>query len=175
MLTRTIVCTAAILGISSPALADINSRYTDSTGTITINIRICDATFPPAQHNQVSCGVPDGFVLTGGGAEVLADPNSATSGALITGSFPDSNASSPTACSVWTAISDDHHFKFPHELRAYSIGMQLKSRFNSIIPAATLQASMTCSKASATKPWRVNAPRSTCSTPSRRWSTPASV
>lgn len=100
---------------------------TDASGTVTVRIKQCADTgavhFPTA-----TCSVDSGFVLVGGGAEIVGDDSP---GALLYASFPD------TTLTTWTAQSKDHDISFLHQLRAYSIGLRLTG-----VAPATLRASM---------------------------------
>lgn len=94
---------------------DIPLDFRDSSGTVTVRIKRCEAS-PVLQHVTTACTVDSDFVLVGGGAEVLGEGDP---GALLVASYPD------PGLSQWNAQSKDHVARFPHSLRAYSIGLKL--------------------------------------------------
>ncbi len=69
------------------------------------------------RHNEVSVSVPEGYVLIGGGAEIL---DCTPKGALLTGSYPSSRLT------TWTATSKDHIKSQNHTLAVYAIGMKIQ-------------------------------------------------
>ncbi|HVW30125.1 MAG TPA: hypothetical protein VHC69_32425 [Polyangiaceae bacterium] len=120
-------CAGALL--PRTANADQFHHYVNSANTMTMSVHFCDPT--TAQHAPVAqCAVEPGFVLTGGGAEVVNDGNP---GALLVSSFPDNGMT------VWTAKSKDQVYSYPHQLRAYAVGIQLSG-----VSEATLRANMWC-------------------------------
>ncbi len=92
----------------------ITSDFTDASGTVTVRIKQCAPT--PPQEITTTCPVDSGFVLIGGGAEILGE---GSPGALLTASFPD------VGLTTWTASSKDQNLFFPHQLSAYSVGLKL--------------------------------------------------
>lgn len=93
----------------------ISTDLVDASGTVTVRITQCPAT-TPHQLNTTTCSVDGGFVLIGGGAEVIGE---GSPGALLTASFPDAGLT------TWTASSKDHHLTYSHQLRAYAVGLKL--------------------------------------------------
>lgn len=67
----------------------------------------------PASHTELSCYVEDGFLLLGGGFEVLDQDGG---GNMATASFPNSNYS-------WMARSRDEDIPTPSRLRVFAIGI----------------------------------------------------
>jgi hypothetical protein len=86
------------------ALQDPNDQW---------DVFIKKETSNPAQHPQAVATLPDGYVLTGGGAFV--DWHGA--GNLLTASFP-------TSDSAWEARSKDHDVVDPASISAYAIGIR---------------------------------------------------
>jgi len=93
----------------------LSGDFTDASGKVTIRIKTCGWT-SPAESNTATCTVDTDFILVGGGAEIEFQNSP---GALLTGSFPDSNLS------TWTASSKAHVVSYPHKLRAYAVGLKL--------------------------------------------------
>jgi len=93
----------------------LTSDFVDASGTVTVRIKQCTPT-ASQEINTTTCPVDSGFVLIGGGAEILGE---GSPGALLTASFPD------LGLTTWTASSKDHHLTFFHQLRAYSVGLKL--------------------------------------------------
>jgi len=86
-------------------------------------------TSSPTAHPQALAVLPDGFVLTGGGAFV----NWHGAGNLLTASFPNSDNS-------WEARSKDHDISDPSQITAYAIGIRPKpgkKRLSHLIKSAT--------------------------------------
>jgi hypothetical protein len=67
----------------------------------------------PAPHPQATAVLPNGFVLTGGGAFV----NWHGAGNLLTASFP-------TSDTAWEVRSKDHDISDPSQITAYAIGIR---------------------------------------------------
>jgi hypothetical protein len=119
---RLVTPVLALLLVSQNSFAQGDWEYSDPTGSITVHVRQCDPT--SAQHApSTTCGVPGGFVVVGGGAEIV---NDGTPGALLTSSFPDVDGAGH-CLSSWHASSKDHIYSFPHSLRAWSIGLKLQN------------------------------------------------
>jgi hypothetical protein len=92
------------------------------------NVIIKSQTSDPAAHPSATVPLPEGFVLTGGGASV---DYGAGYGNLLTASFPDGDTS-------WTARSKDHLTPDEAKITAYAIGLQPKRGNNvKIIHAIT--------------------------------------
>jgi len=94
----------------------LTSDFVDASGTVTVRIKQCTPT-ASQEINTTTCPVDSGFVLIGGGAEILGE---GSPGALLTASFPDFDLT------TWTASSKDHHLAFAHRLSAYSVGLKLR-------------------------------------------------
>jgi hypothetical protein len=77
---------------------------------------VANQTSDPAQHPQAVATLPEGYVLTGGGAFV--DYGSGY-GNLLTASFPNGD-------SGWEARSKDHLVADPAKVTAYAIGIRAK-------------------------------------------------
>ncbi len=67
----------------------------------------------PASHPGAIATLPDGFVLTGGGASVQYSG----AGSLLTATFPNSDRS-------WEARSKDHDISDPAQITAFAIGIK---------------------------------------------------
>jgi len=93
----------------------LSSDFVDASGTVTVRIKQCLGTVVQ-EINTTTCSVDSGFVLIGGGAEVVGE---GSPGALLTASFPDLGQT------TWTASSKDQHLVFAHRLNAYSVGLKL--------------------------------------------------
>jgi len=93
----------------------VTADFADASGTVTVRIKQCAPT-ASREINTTTCPVDSGFVLIGGGAEILGE---GSPGALLTASFPD------LGLTTWTASSKDQHLFFPHQLSAYSVGLKL--------------------------------------------------
>lgn len=109
---RNCILTTALLLASAAAV--FATDFTDASGDVTI--RLYTGPWVYGAHNNTSVSVDSDFVLVGGGAEVdgMGHP-----GALLTGSYPDTNLQ------TWHANSKDHENSYPHYLRAYAIGLRL--------------------------------------------------
>jgi hypothetical protein len=105
----------------------ISRDFLDASGTVKVRIKECAPT-TIGEIDTATCAVDNGFVLIGGGAEIF---NDVLPGALLTASFPDSELT------TWTVSSKAHDILFPHQLAAYSVGLELAG-----VSAATLQSSM---------------------------------
>ncbi len=70
----------------------------------------------PSNHPSVTALLPEGYLLTGGGAYV----NYHGAGNLLTASFPNSDSS-------WEARSKDHDVADPAQITAYAIGIKSNS------------------------------------------------
>lgn len=118
-------------------------RYTDPTGRMTINVRTCA---PIGNLTQSAvCDAPDDFVLIGGGAEILENPEDPVAGAVLA-------RSSPTAgCDHWAADWINGDLDRPVTVRAYSISIRLESRSRSgtYISADALRSARSCISARA--------------------------
>jgi hypothetical protein len=115
-------CSASAEG--DPAMDQASSAlsgdFHDTSGLITIRVKTCP--FVSGELNAATCSVDTDFVLVGGGAEIVGNPNqthTGSPGALLTASFPDANLT------TWTAKSKDHVDVYTHQLRAYAIGLKL--------------------------------------------------
>lgn len=132
-----VVLVAGCLDTGEPAEGQTDQalyeEFTDASNTITVRVRAC-APSAYLHAPNVSCGVDSDFVLVGGGAEVVGE---GSPGALITASYPD------LALTSWSASSKDQQQSYPHQLRAYSIGLRLNG-----VDANTLRANMSVVKAS---------------------------
>jgi hypothetical protein len=89
------------------AFADPNNEW---------DVIIKQETSNPAQHPQAIATLPDGYVLTGGGAFVDYQGY----GNLLTATFP-------TSDSAWEARSKDHDVPDPASITAYAIGLRHRS------------------------------------------------
>ena len=69
---------------------------------------------------SVSVSVPDGYLMTGGGAEVTSSDSGA--GLVIIGSYPSGN-------STWTAVANEHRSVGTGKVRAYAIGLKHKTYY----------------------------------------------
>lgn len=87
---------------------------TDNSGKVRVRVYECSGY---GQHVQVNCSVGEDEVVVGGGA--WADYGNGP-GALLTGSFPESND-----LETWVGRSKDHNGGNAHTLRTYAIGMRL--------------------------------------------------
>jgi hypothetical protein len=115
----------------------LSSDFVDASGAVTVRIKQCAPT-GVQQRNTATCSVDSGFVLIGGGAEVLGE---GSPGALLTASFPD------VGLTTWTASSKDQHLAFAHQLSAYSVGLKLAG-----VAASTLRSNfMTVVSVSSTR------------------------
>ncbi|RKT09861.1 hypothetical protein BX285_6974 [Streptomyces sp. 1114.5] len=83
---------------------------------ITITVFLDRSPDVSGHHNDVPCAVPGDMVAVGGGATGTDTP----SGALLTASYPNADAS------AWLASSADHIASNPHTLEVYAIGMKIK-------------------------------------------------
>jgi vibriolysin len=79
------------------------------------DVTIKQETSSPAAHPQAVAVLPDGFVLTGGGAFVHWNG----AGNLLTASFPNSDKS-------WEVRSKDHDISDPAQITSYAIGIRPK-------------------------------------------------
>jgi F5/8 type C domain-containing protein len=70
----------------------------------------------PVSHPDVNCYVEDGYLLLGGGFDVLDQPEGG--GNMASASFPDSTFS-------WRARSQDRNIPTPSRLRVFAIGISL--------------------------------------------------
>jgi hypothetical protein len=101
-------------------------QYTDGSGAITLRVYVCPYT-AVAEVNQTDCTIPDSdFAIVGGGADIYP-LDSSQPGALLTASYPLGAYNTPYSGMVdtWRAASKDHYYYYPHQLRAYVIGMRL--------------------------------------------------
>jgi hypothetical protein len=131
------------------ALVVPDQFFTDGSGDVKIVVRTCDYhPLSPAAATSgkhcVYCGLDDGWVMVGGGAEIEGSPSSAR----LRGSFPHPNSlvgpvSSPDTSdsncvgnspnrqdltegfTAWMARSNGTS---PHRLRAYVVGLQIVGR-----------------------------------------------
>lgn len=108
---RSALIAAFLLLVSGAAFA---IDLTDASGQVTV--RIYFGPWVYGQHNNTSISVDSDFVLVGGGAEIYGPGHP---GALLTGSYPDSNLI------TWHASSKDHESRYLHSLRAWAIGLRL--------------------------------------------------
>jgi hypothetical protein len=101
--------------ISSPAsITAFAIALNDSNNEWDVTIK--HETSDPSAHPQAVATLPNGFVLTGGGAFV----NWHGAGNLLTASFPNSDNS-------WEARSKDHDVSDPAPITAYAIGIKPRS------------------------------------------------
>jgi hypothetical protein len=106
--------------------------WTDWSGDVEIKAWYCDWAGPGNRLISV-CSVDPGYVAVGGGAEVLG--NSAEGG-LLTGSEPTSDLKG------WRVAAKDHFVPFNYLLRAYVLGMRLKSVWGDWMTEDLLRRSM---------------------------------
>ena len=78
------------------------------------DVVITQQTSDPAQHPNITATLPDGYILTGGGAFVNYGNGY---GNILTATFPSSQ-------STWEARSKDHLVADPAQLTAYAIGIR---------------------------------------------------
>jgi vibriolysin len=93
----------------------LTTDFVDGSGTVMVRITQC-APSPLLAHVTTTCSVDAGYVLIGGGAEIIGE---GSPGALLTASFPD------PSLTTWTASSKDQHLAFAHRLSAYAVGLKL--------------------------------------------------
>jgi hypothetical protein len=113
----------------SVSAAVARADFQDASGRVRVRVKTCD---PVASHFEsvrgknvavALCPVDAGWAMVGGGAEIIGE---GTPGALLKASLPN-----PTdSFTSWVARSSDTRMPngsqaFPHELRAYVIGLQL--------------------------------------------------
>jgi hypothetical protein len=91
---------------------------TDWSGTIAVQIAICNDEVSRQHNLGIACSVDPDFVLTGGGASANFGQGP---GALLIESRPlDSNLA------TWVASSKDHLIVDPHTLTVYAVGIRLE-------------------------------------------------
>jgi len=78
------------------------------------NLKLFRGEGMPVNHSEVNCYVEDGFLLLGGGFDVLDIPEGG--GNMATASFPDSTFS-------WMARSRDEDIPTPCRLRVFAFGI----------------------------------------------------
>jgi hypothetical protein len=117
---KTSLAAAALTLLASNASADSRYDTHDWSNTIHTAVVTCDW-----KYNQTvayaSCYPPAGFVLIGGGAEVLGDAG------LLTASYPSDDLG------VWSARSKSHGTSGTHQLRAYAIGLKIDGVSESVL------------------------------------------
>lgn len=89
------------------------SCVTKTLGNITVRYYTCGWS-GSGQRNSATCTVDSDFVLVGGGAEIK---DNGEPGALLTASYPEGDSR--------IARSKDHIRAYPHQTRAYAIGLRL--------------------------------------------------
>lgn len=94
----------------------VSSAFTDASGTLTTILKTCDFATAAAEQT-VSCEVPEGYLLVGGGAEIEGQVEP---GALLTASYPDIGS-----YLSWIATSRSYTGTGTHRLRAYAIGLKI--------------------------------------------------
>jgi hypothetical protein len=92
------------------------TNYDYTVGKLHVRMKACDPTAPPAGHNWTTCPVDPGFVVVGGGAEVVGG-DSMQPGALLYASIRSGES--------WAAGSKHHVYQNPRTLRAYSLGLRI--------------------------------------------------
>jgi hypothetical protein len=105
------------------------TEWFDVSGLINMRGYQCDWTAQLA-HPDATCAVEPGFVLVGGGAEIMGEPQP---GGLLTYSFPGDDLK------TWYAGSKDHVYSSPHQLRAYAIGLRLRRANGTFVSEADLR------------------------------------
>jgi len=130
-------CTFETAGGDGPVAEAQSQLLTDPSGTITIQIKKCPAVAFAGGTAQLTCGVDPGFVIAGGGAEILGTPQP---GALLTASYPNGNF-------AWTVRAKDHVHPSSFTLQATAIGLKLSG-----VSAATLSSLMFISTQTAPQP-----------------------
>jgi hypothetical protein len=106
-------CTATD-GDTEENLATQSQLVTDPTGKITISITQCAATGLAPGEQSTTCPVASGFVLIGGGGQVLGRPSP---GDLLQRTEPSGQG--------WFVLARDLVHESSYQLRAAAIGLQL--------------------------------------------------
>ncbi len=97
---------------------------TDDSGLVTVAITQCAPVSFPGGFGSTSCPVAPGFVLVGGGARVVGEPEP---GALLQASRPNGQS--------WFAQAKDHVHPCAFQLQAASIGLKLQGISQSALQA----------------------------------------
>lgn len=106
-----------------------STDFQDASGRVRVRVKTCDPVashFEPTRGKNVAvalCPVDTGWAMVGGGAEIIGE---GTPGALLKASLPNP----VDGFASWAARSSDTRRPdgsqaFPHQLRAYVIGLQL--------------------------------------------------
>jgi phage tail protein X len=90
--------------VTFPSISDIRRPFKIQVFSQTSN--------PPEAHPQVTVGLPSGYKLIGGGAQV----NWRGNGNLLVASFPNGN--------TWSAKGKDHNVSDPSSITAWAIGLE---------------------------------------------------
>jgi len=109
-------CSAEVGGDASEEVSRTEQQklITDPTGTIQIAINTCSAVSFSGGVHSVSCPAPSGFVLIGGGGQVVGQPEP---GALLQASYPVGQS--------WLVRAKDHVHPSGYQLQAAAIGLKL--------------------------------------------------
>jgi hypothetical protein len=118
----------SIIKISSRLSSKSLTSTTDTIEHYTVSdyihfVIVSNTTYPTAyNHPSLAVGVPDGYVLVGGGAHAFDNTGSypiINAGAFLTESRPNGSLT------YWKGSSKDHITADPHYLTVYAIGMKI--------------------------------------------------
>jgi hypothetical protein len=104
----------------------------DSTGSIQVRMYMCKPS-AVGSLNGSTCPVEADRVLVGGGGRV--EGGNSNIGALLWGSLPPAGSLKGAS---WQAFSKDHVYSNPHQVRAFALGLKLKTITMTDYPATQL-------------------------------------